>query len=786
MKTLSVSISALLLCGVLFAQTPVVQRIRIDMDGKEILPLLRAGIAVEDFFPGSGNSFIADLYQSEVEEIKSLGYQTEIILDDLGTFYRIRNEAVLEKMKHPDYKPLLEESPANWPVPAGFSLGSMGGFYTWDEMISRLDDMAQNYPSLITVKVPASGDSSVEGRPLYYVKISDNPTQNENESRILYTGMHHAREPIGMQALIFYMYYLLEHYATDPLIQYIVNNTELYFVPVLNPDGYVYNETMNPSGGGNWRKNRKDNGDGSFGVDLNRNYGHMWGLDDIGSSPDPYSEVFRGISPFSEPETQIIRDFCIEKQFRIALNYHSFSNLLLFPWGFSDQILPADYNVFQACAALMTSQNNYVYGPCATTIYQTNGGSDDWMYGEQQSKPAVLSFTPEVGDGSAGFWPSPELIIPLCQDNMWQNLSAALLTVQFAEVKDASPLFIGSQSYLKYQFRNLGMQTGNFTVSIQPLGNAFQFAGPANFHNNPGYLQVLTDSVPYQLSPAYQYGQPIQYLLSISNGIWTFSDTVTKYSGSPLVVFQDSCNNTAEWTGDWAATSLSYHTSPYAITDSPFGPYSGFADLSVTLANPVDLGNAVMAVLRFYARWDLENGFDYVQVKASTDNGISWIPLQGLYTNPGSVNQAALEPLYDGVQSDWVQEQISLQAFLGQQLKIRFTLVSDGGIEADGFYFDDVEIASLFPAGIGQLHEAHSLHFIPNPAKNTLRLIFDNQRLIPGGLAFYTAQGRLIHQYQVTGPGFELDVSSWQPGIYYCKSIRSGEPSYTGKLVIIR
>ncbi|HRY31411.1 MAG TPA: M14 family zinc carboxypeptidase [Bacteroidales bacterium] len=756
------------------------------MQGKEILPLLSAGIAVEECFTGPDHSLIGDLYQPEVAKITALGYQTEIIQDDLGAYYRIRNEAALKKMKSPGYKPLQPKSSANWPVPAGFSLGSMGGFYTWDEMTSRLDDMVQNYPSLITVKVPAAGDSSVEGRPLYYVKISDNPNQNENENRILYTGMHHAREPIGMQALIFYMYYLLEHYATDPLIQYLVDNTELYFIPVMNPDGYVYNQSMNPFGGGNWRKNRKDNGDGSFGVDLNRNYGYMWGFDDIGSSPDPYSEVFRGTGPFSEPETQVIRDFCNEKQFKIALNYHSFSNLLLFPWGYTSQELPADYAAFQAYAEVMTRQNNYVYGPGATTIYQTNGGSDDWMYGEQQSKPAVLSFTPEVGDGTAGFWPSPELIIPLCQDNMWQNLAAALLTVQFAEVKDASPLFIGTQSFLKYQIRNLGLQTGSFTVGVQPLGNAFQYTGPANIHTNPGYLQLLTDSIPYQLSPAYQPGQPIQYLLSISNGIWTFSDTITKYSGTPQVFFQDSCNNMAAWTGDWATTSSSYHSPDYSITDSPFGPYSSYADLSVTLSDPVDLSNAVMAVLRFYARWDLENGFDYVQVKASADNGFSWIPLHGLYTNPGSVNQAALQPLYDGVQTDWVQEQISLQAFIGQQLKIRFTLISDGGVETDGFYFDDVEIAGLFPAGISHQENGALLQFIPNPASDLVRLVFTNQHFIPGSLACYTAQGRLIQQYQVSDPGFSPDVSSWLPGIYYFKYFSSGGPTYTGKVAIIR
>ena len=148
------------------------------------------------------------------------------------------------------------------------------------------------------------------------VKISDNPDVDEAEPEILYTALHHAREPQSMMQMIYFMYYLLENYNTNPSVQYIVNNRELYFIPVVNPDGYEYNRTTNPSGGGMWRKNRKNNGS-SYGVDLNRNYGPYtyWNAPNGGSSTDPSSDTYRGTAPFSEPETSKLKEFSYYKIF---------------------------------------------------------------------------------------------------------------------------------------------------------------------------------------------------------------------------------------------------------------------------------------------------------------------------------------------------------------------------------------------------------------------------------------------------------------------------------------
>jgi carboxypeptidase T len=123
-----------------------------------------------------------------------------------------------------------------------------------------------------------------------------------------------------------------------------------------------------------------------------------------------HTEVLR---PFSENETQMIKEFCETHNFKIALNYHSYSNLFLYPWGYTPEPCPDD-NVFSEYAKRMTADNHYTYGPGSTTIYPTNGGSDDWMYGEQSTKEKILSWTPEVGNGGDGFWPQVSRIIPLC------------------------------------------------------------------------------------------------------------------------------------------------------------------------------------------------------------------------------------------------------------------------------------------------------------------------------------------------------------------------------------
>jgi Zinc carboxypeptidase/Secretion system C-terminal sorting domain len=402
-------------------------QVRVYISSKDdILSLARAGLAV-DHIDYQGTYLDAVFNNEEVAILKSMGKRYDILVDDMEAAYRQR-----PKMNRGQMQTLKAQMSQLYNTPSNFHFGSMGGYLTFAEVVTELDNMRTLYPNLISAR--QSIGKSIENRDLWMVKISDNPDTDEDEMEILYTGLHHAREPQGMTTVIYFMWYVLENYGTDPTVTTLVDTRELYFVPVVNPDGYAYNEQTNPSGGGQWRKNRRNNGDGSYGIDLNRNYGYQWGYDNNGSSPTPSSNTYRGTGPFSEPEIQAIRDFALGHQFRMAFNYHAYDNFLLLPWSFRPDYYTPDHSLFIAWAQDMTQYNNYIYGTSNQTLaYLMNGEANDWFYGEQIQKDKVFAYTPEVGTAADGFWPSQDRIIPLADENVYPNLVLA------AGVSDITP-----------------------------------------------------------------------------------------------------------------------------------------------------------------------------------------------------------------------------------------------------------------------------------------------------------------------------------------------------------
>jgi PKD repeat protein len=158
----------------------------------------------------------------------------------------------------------------------------------------------------------------------------------------------------------------------------------------------------------------------------------------------------------------------------------------------------------------------------------------------------------------------------------------------------------------------------------------------------------------------------------------------------------ENATSTANWTGNWSTTNSTFVSPTRSFTDSPTGNYANNTNKTYTYVPAVDLTNASSAMVRFYARWNLEADYDYVQFLVSTDNGTTWIPQCGNYTVTGTNANGSVQPnnqpVYEGVQSAWVLEEINLSDYLGQVVKFRFKLGSDGGTVADGYYFDDFEI----------------------------------------------------------------------------------------------
>ncbi len=208
------------------------------------------------------------------------GWKVEVVHADLESFYASRQAGKL------DY----------------------GVWHTYAETVAEMNLLHTQYPNLTTA--PVSIGLSREGRSIWAMKISDNPNVDEDEPEVLIDGMHHAREIMTVEINLYLRAVSLRELrdATRPPHS-LSTIAKIWFIPLVNVDGFVYNETTNPNGGGMWRKNRRNNGDGSYGVDINRNYPYMWGLDDNGSSPTTSSETYRGPSAGSEPETQAYMDF---------------------------------------------------------------------------------------------------------------------------------------------------------------------------------------------------------------------------------------------------------------------------------------------------------------------------------------------------------------------------------------------------------------------------------------------------------------------------------------------
>ncbi|MBK8506756.1 MAG: immune inhibitor A [Saprospiraceae bacterium] len=663
-------------------------------------------------------------------------------------------------------------------------------------MHEQLDKMAELYPELVSQRKPIDSYLTEEGRPIEWIKISDHPDEDEiHEPQMLYTALHHAREPISMTQMIYFMWYILEQYAEDPEIKHLLDNVELYFIPCVNPDGYLYNQQVRPEGGGLWRKNRRNNGDGTFGVDLNRNYGHEWGHDNAGSSGASHSEVYRGPAPFSEPETQAVRAFVLDHDFKLALNYHSWGGYLIYPFGYTPQ--PAeDVDVFRQLGNLLTSENRYVYGTGLETVaYPTNGDADDWMYGSHDDKESIFSMTPEVGTEEHSFWPDAEDVEDLCQLTLNQNLKAAFFLLNSALVFDESESYLTSrQGSLPFSLTKLGFEEVAFALTFKAITENIEF-------DNPSKLYIINlfgnqaDELDYRLSPNIQDGERIKFACTVDNGSYSRTDTFIKYFREPRFAMNNegdkSIWETNTLLAQWDETDKLFASAPTSLTDSPNGNTIPYTTNYLTLKNPVPILNGDSAVLTFRGYWDIQNQFDYLMVEIST-NDKNFSPLCGKYSVAGNLNINRDLPIYTGRQLNWIIERIDLSAYVGEEVTLRFTMSSTKDDTRDGIYLDDIRILEFNQGDItgtrNITQESFESQIFPNPANHQIAFQTSDldQRI---GYSFVEIIDQL--GVKLTRQNLKsitsIDISGWAPGLYFYRLVdHTGKPTTVKKLVISR
>lgn len=550
--------------------------------------------------------------------------------------------------------------------------GAMGGHYTLAQMEAILDAFHTNYPQLCSQRV--SIGQSIEGRELWMVKISDNVGVDENEPEVYYDALHHAREPLSLSTTLLFMDELLDGYGIDPEATFLIDERELYFVPCVNPDGYEFNRINNPNGGGLWRKNRRNNGSGSFGVDLNRNYSTFWNAPNGGSSSSPNSETYRGTGPFSEPEIAVVEAFSASRQFVQVFSSHSYTDVLLRPWAYQTGD-PANVAAYNVLGAFMVAENGIQHGRWGTLLYISSGTSVDHHHAARGS----FSWTAELGRANeGGFWPVGPTIETIARRHQRMFRKAAL-TAGSAFVVDAMTVteavggngnFVvepGETGEVVVSIDNVGMAAAPLTVELLAISpsltlgtNLVSVGSVAAFGSGDNASMPLTFSVPANFSgnvaqllvrvtgDGRTQDEPLDVLLvalrpavdddfeqdhgfsrapggTATTGLWERATPTQTTSGG--VILQPGTQTTPGGANCW-------------VTDGRPGTSAGTYDVDTgytDLWSPVmDLSHLGVASVNFDVHYGESVGDDSLVVEFSRDGGNTWSALYSRNTSTGS------------------------------------------------------------------------------------------------------------------------------------------------------
>lgn len=292
-----------------------------------------------------------------------------------------------------------------------------GLYHTYDEMTILLHGLAANYSTIMSL---TSIGRTYEGRDLWMVKLSDHVDQDEDEPEVLFVGAHHGNEKPSYEVLIFFIQFIVENYENDTGgVREAINNTELFIIPMVNPDGVQAGTRKNcaPNHGPFGLQKKVT----SIGVDLNRNYGYRWFLFFL--CPWKYyktttladvTNVYRGEYPFCENETQAIKSFIDTHHISISLSYHTSGELILYPWGYTKNP-PKDKDVFVSIGENISKLDNYTLNQ-SINLYPTIGDDCDWGYGTH----GIFCYTIELGTVDATS--DPQELLEMCIAHVNVNL----------------------------------------------------------------------------------------------------------------------------------------------------------------------------------------------------------------------------------------------------------------------------------------------------------------------------------------------------------------------------
>lgn len=357
--------------------------------------------------------------EGEARAIRALGFRTEAVPAVPGASGESGSPAG-DRAPSPGGPSTLAFPPAD------------SGYHDYAELTGVVNAVVADHPA-IAKKI--SIGRSYEGRDLMAVKISDNVDTDEAEPEILFNAQQHAREHLSVEMAIYLLDLFTAGYGTDSEITGIVDSREIWIIPTLNPDGSEYDIAADSYR--SWRKNRQPNSGSSYvGTDLNRNWNWQWGCCG-GSSGSTSSETYRGGSAFSAPETKALRDFVNGRvvggvqQITVNIDFHTYSELVLWPYGHTTADtaggMNADQaNTFATLGRQLAATNGYTPEQ-SSDLYIADGISIDWMWGQHR----IFAYTFEMypRSSSPGFYPPDEVI----SRETSRNRPAVLLLARYAD-----------------------------------------------------------------------------------------------------------------------------------------------------------------------------------------------------------------------------------------------------------------------------------------------------------------------------------------------------------------
>jgi len=312
--------------------------------------------------------------------------------------------------------PVAATAPAD---PANFPAGYTG-YHTYAEMLSQMRATVSAHPSI--AKLYDLGSTFQGNHEMWALKISDNVGRDEAEPEVLVECNMHAREHITTEMCLYMTQLLTNNYGKGGTVgrkvTKIVKSTEIWIIPMVNPDGSMYDISNGAFQG--WRKNRQTfSYSNKVGIDLNRDWSYKWGCCG-GSSTNPGSARYRGNAPFQATEDQLLRNFIVSRringvqQISEALNIHSYGEHVLYPYGYTKTAVPADmtqddHATFVTMARQMASLNGY-HAMQGSRMYIYDGDFIDWAYGDQHIFGFTWEMYPSWGCACGGFHP-PDTVL---------------------------------------------------------------------------------------------------------------------------------------------------------------------------------------------------------------------------------------------------------------------------------------------------------------------------------------------------------------------------------------